>query len=300
MRCPDRSDQTHEKAMTSDPLPVPHLFDRRLLAARIERARRLGPVSFLLDRVDEDIDDRLAMVKRNFNHALDLWTPGAGLEAPRHRLKALRHVEVAGNGSESLSLESESLDLVLSALSFQFVNDLPGVLAQLRRALRPDGLLLAAMVGGDSLHELRHAFAVAEVECEGGMSPRVVPFADVRELGSLLQRAGFALPVVDRDRIIVRYDDAFALMADLRRMGATNLLNQRRRTLTRPRTMVRMAEVYRESFADPDGRLRASFEIVWLSGWAPHDSQQKPLKPGSARMSLEQAVLKAGETSKGG
>ena len=282
--------------MTSNPLPVPCLFDRRLVAARIERARRLGPVRFLLERVDADVEDRLAMVKRDFNHALDLWTPGPGLEAPRHRLRGLRHIAV-GEGAEKIGLEPESLDLVLSALSFQFVNDLPGVLAQLRQALRPDGLLLAAMVGGDSLTELRHAFAVAETECEGGMSPRVAPFADIRELGTLLQRAGFALPVVDRDRITVRYDNAFALMADLRRMGAANPLLERRRTPTRRTTMARMAEVYRERFADADGRLRASFDIVWLSGWAPHESQQKPLKPGSARISLEEAVRKAGETA---
>ena len=179
---------------------------------------------------------------------------------------------------------------MVSALAFQFVNDLPGTLVQVRRALNPDGLLLAAMVGGNSLNELREAFSVAESELEGGISPRVAPFADVRELGALLQRAGFALPVVDSDRLTVRYDSAFALMHDLRRMGATNVLSERRRTPLKRATLARMAEVYAERFADPDGRVRATFEIVWLLGWAPHESQQKPLKPGSAARRLADAL----------
>jgi SAM-dependent methyltransferase len=195
--------------------------------------------------------------------------------------------------SEPLSLQAESLDLVVSALALQFVNDLPGVLAQIRRALRPDGLLLAAMLGGDTLTELRQCFAAAEAELEGGVSPRVAPFADLRDVGALLQRAGLALPVTDVDRIVVRYDSAFDLMHDLRRMGATNILVERRRGPTRRATMLRMAEIYRERFADPDGRIRATFDVIWLLGWAPHESQQKPLKPGSAKVGLEQAVKKA-------
>ncbi len=195
--------------------------------------------------------------------------------------------------SELLPLQPESLDLALSALAFQFVNDLPGVLAQIRRALKPDGLLLAAMVGGDSLTELRQSFAAAEAECEGGVSPRVAPFADLRDIGSLLQRAGFALPVTDVDRVVVRYDSAFALMQDLRRMGATNILLERRRTPTRRATLLRMAQIYGERFADSDGRIRATFDVIWLSGWAPHESQPKPLRPGSAKASLEAAVKKA-------
>jgi hypothetical protein len=156
--------------------------------------------------------------------------------------------------------------------------------------LRPDGLLLAAMIGGDTLTELRQSFAAAEAECEGGVSPRVAPFADLRDIGSLLQRAGLALPVTDVDRVVVRYDSAFALMADLRRMGATNVLIERRRTPTRRATMLRMAQIYGERFADPDGRIRATFDVVWLSGWAPHESQQQPLQPGSAKASLADAV----------
>ena len=154
------------------------------------------------------------------------------------------------------------------------------MLAQIRRALKPDGLLLAAMIGGDTLTELRQSFAAAEAECEGGVSPRVAPFADLRDVGALLQRAGFALPVTDVDRVVVRYDNAFALMQDLRRMGATNILVERRRTPTRRATMLRMAQIYGERFADPDGRIRATFDVIWLSGWAPHESQQQAAAAG--------------------
>jgi SAM-dependent methyltransferase len=192
--------------------------------------------------------------------------------------------------AESLRLQPESFDLAISALALQFVNDLPGALAQIRRALKPDGLLLAAMIGGDTLTELRQSFAAAEAECEGGVSPRVVPLADLRDIGGLLQRAGLALPVTDLDRVVVRYDSAFALMADLRRMGATNILIERRRMPTRRATMLRMAQIYTERFADPDGRIRATFDVIWLSGWAPHESQPRPLRPGSANASLEAAV----------
>jgi hypothetical protein len=177
---------------------------------------------------------------------------------------------------------------------------LPGVLAQIRRALRPDGLLLAAMTGGETLTELRQAFAQAEAECEGGVSPHVAPTADLRDLGALLQRAGFALPVTDVDRVVVRYDSAFALMQDLRKMGATNVLVERRRKPMRRATMLRMAQFYAERFADPDGRIRATFEIVWLSGWAPHASQQQPLKPGSATASLAEAVKRRSPFPRGG
>ena len=155
---------------------------------------------------------------------------------------------------EALPFGDATLDLVVSALALQFVNDLPGTLVQIRRALKPDGLFLAALLGGDTLTELRQAFAAAESEIEGGVSPRVAPFADMRDLGALLQRAGFALPVTDVDRLTVRYDSPFALMHDLRRMGATNALVERRRRPLRRATLLRMAEIYAERFADADGR----------------------------------------------
>ncbi len=178
----------------------------------------------------------------------------------------------------------------MSALALQFVDDLPGTLIQIRRALVPDGLLLAALAGGDTLIELRQAFAAAEAEIEDGVSPRVAPSADVRDMGALLQRAGFALPVADVDRVTVRYASPLALMHDLRRMGATNPLIERSRRPLKRATLRRMIEIYNERFSDRDGRVRATFEIVWLSGWAPHESQQKPLAPGSARQRLADAL----------
>jgi SAM-dependent methyltransferase len=214
----------------------------------------------------------------------------------RAKFNALTRISVADSPDEALPLQPQSFDLVVSALALQFVNDLPGVLTQIRRALRPDGLLLAAMIGGDTLTELRQSFAAAEAECEGGVSPRVAPFADLRDIGGLLQRAGFALPVTDVDRVVVRYGNVFGLMADLRRMGATNILLERRRMPTRRATMLRLAEIYGERFADPDGRIRATFDVIWLSGWAPHEGQPKPLRPGSATASLEAAVKRGTKT----
>ena len=279
--------------MAHTPTTAPVLFDRALLRARQDRARRLGPATFLLDRVAEEMAERLHAVLREFKSAADLGTPGDQVRnALAGRLNQLARVDLPEQESEPLPLQPASLELVVSALALQFVNDLPGVLAQISRALRPDGLLLAAMIGGDTLTELRQCFAAAEAELEGGASPRVAPFADLRDVGALLQRAGLALPVTDVDRIVVRYDSAFALMQDLRRMGATNILIERRRTPTRRATMLRMARIYGERFADADGRIRATFDIVWLSGWAPHESQQQPLKPGSAKAGLAEAVKK--------
>jgi SAM-dependent methyltransferase len=277
--------------MAPNPSTAPVLFDRALLRARQLRALRFGPATFLLDRVADDMAERLHAVLREFKHAADVGTPGEQVgDALAGRVDRIAYVNLPDLESEPLPLQPGSLDLVVSALSFQFVNDLPGVLTQIRRALKPDGLLLAAMLGGDTLTELRQCFAAAEAECEGGVSPRVAPFADLRDVGALLQRAGFALPVTDVDRIVVRYDSAFALMADLRRMGATNILVERRRTPTRRATLLRMAQLYGERFADSDGRIRATFDLLWLSGWAPHESQQQPLKPGSAKAGLAEAV----------
>jgi len=261
----------------------------------------LKPATFLLDRVATDLGERLSAVLRKFDVAVDLGTPS---DAVRRVLAANRAIgTVVGAGADSndddlhvaadeelLPFAEGSLDLVVSALALQFVNDLPGALIQIRHALKPDGLLLAAMIGGDSLTELRSAFAAAESEIEGGISPRVAPFADIRELGGLLQRAGFALPVVDSERVTVRYDSALALMRDLRRMGATNILHERLRTPLKRSTLDRVRAIYADRFADVDGRVRATFEIIWLSGWVPHESQQKPLKPGSAAQRLANAL----------
>jgi SAM-dependent methyltransferase len=277
----------------------PTIFDRQLLRARRERARMQGPETFLIDRVAVELGERLSAVLRTFERAVDLGTPTdavaralAGSDKIASLVAAAPYdapLRVAAD-EEILPFAEASLDLVVSALALQFVNDLPGALIQVRRALKPDGLLLAALVGGDSLSELREAFAQAESEIEGGISPRVSPFADLRELGALLQRAGFALPVVDSDKLMVRYASVFDLMRDLRRMGATNVLNERHRTPLKRATLQRLAEIYAERFADADGRVRATFEIAWLSGWAPHESQQKPLRPGSAKARLADAL----------
>lgn len=275
--------------MTSSTPPL--LFDLNALRRQRRRAERMGAATFLRDRVSEDLAERLAVVVRDFPFAVDLGTPGVALADPQAvRISQLTHVDLLDAPGEALGLMPESLDLVLSVLALHLVNDLPGVMAQVRRALKPDGLFLAALLGGDTLTELRQSFAAAEAEVEGGVSPRVAPFADLRDLGALLQRAGFALPVADVDRIVVRYDNAFALMQDLRRMGATNVLIERRKSFSRRSTLLRMAQIYSERFADPDGRIRATFDVMWLSGWAPHESQQKPLKPGSAQMRLADAV----------
>ncbi|HEY6831730.1 MAG TPA: methyltransferase domain-containing protein [Pseudolabrys sp.] len=285
-------------------MPGPIVFDRQLLRLRRHRARALGPATFLLDRVAVEMAERLSAVLRTFDIAVDLGTPTDAVRralAESGKIGTIVAAEpdaarldpsfprVAAD-EEALPFADSSLDLVVSALALHFVNDLPGTLIQVRRALKPDGLLLAALIGGDSLIELREAFAQAESEIEGGLSPRVAPFADLRELGALMQRAGFALPVVDSDRLTVRYDTPFALMRDLRAMGATNILSERRRKPLKRATLLRMAEIYSERFADADGRLRATFEIAWLSGWAPHESQQKPLKPGSAAQRLADAL----------
>jgi len=287
-----------------------NIFDRRLLRVRQRRARRLKPATFLLDNVAVDLGERLSAILRKFDVVVDLGTPSDAVRCVLAANKNIGTVVAVGpNGDggrmhvtadeEALPFAEGSLDLLVSALALQFVNDLPGALIQIRRALKPDGLLLAALIGGDSLIELRLAFAAAESEMEGGASPRVAPFADIRELGGLLQRAGFALPVVDSERVTVRYDSALALMRDLRRMGATNILRERLRTPLKRGTLERVREIYADRFADADGRVRATFEIIWLSGWVPHESQQKPLKPGSAAQRLADALgtteLPAGE-----
>lgn len=278
-----------------------HIFDRQLLRVRRRRATRIGPATFLIDRVAAELAERLAAVLRSFDLAVDLGSPTDALARTLSgRVGTLITADVLADrrrrtpavvaDEEALPFREGSLDLIVSALALQFVNDLPGTLIQIRRALKPDGLLLAALIGGDSLSELRAAFAEAEAECEGGASPHVAPFVDVREAGALLQRAGFALPVTDVEHLTVRYESVFALMQDLRRMGATNVLIERRRQPLQRRTLRRLAEIYAEHFADPDGRVRATFDIIWMSGWAPHESQQKPLRPGSAAIRLADAL----------
>lgn len=280
---------------------TPIIFDRALIARRRKAAHARGGVpDFLVASAVSDLDLRLAAVNRRFETVLDLGSGGLAAEALRASGKAGRivvaDVLAAGPGAdvvvddEALPFEAGSFDLVVSTLSLQATNDLPGALVQIRRMLKPDGLFLGAMLGGDTLFELRASLIEAESAVAGGASPRVAPFADLRTLAGLLQRAGLALPVADVDPLTVRYDHLFALMADLKASGATNaLVHRSRRPLPRG-VLARAAEIYAERFADADGRIRATVEIVSLSGWAPHESQQKPLAPGSARMRLADAL----------
>lgn len=294
----------------------PLIFDRALIRRRLARARKASLAEFLIAHVAEDLSERLKPVLRVFPLAIELGgatahasraLAGSGKVETVLRLSTLPPSRDDGFATavvdeEVLPLGEASVDLVASLLSLQAVNDLPGALAQIKRALRPDGLFIACLLGGDSLTELRQSFAQAEAELAAGVSPRVAPFADARELGALLQRAGFALPVSDVEKLTVRYGDAFALMRDLRAMGMTNPLVERPRSPLRRATLLRAAQIHAERFADPDGRLRATFELVWLSGWAPHESQQRPLRPGSAKTRLADALgvseLKAGEKAK--
>ncbi|GGE52791.1 methyltransferase [Agaricicola taiwanensis] len=285
-------------------MAAPQIFDRKLLARRRARAAAAGHADdVLLPLVAEDLGDRLSAVLRDFPLAIDLGTPGPDVAATVSRVsrvgtvfRVADTVEALPSGTavladaEHLPFGDQSLDLVVSALALHWVNDLPGTLIQIRRSLKPDGLFLAAMVGGDTLTELRQSFAQAESEVLGGLSPRVAPFVDVRDLGALLQRAGFALPVTDVDRLTFRFGSIFGLFRDLRLLAATNVLAERLRQPLSRRLLARAAEIYAERFSDPDGRLRATVDIVWLSGWAPHESQQKPQKPGSAKMRLADAL----------
>ncbi len=289
-------------------MAAPLVFDRPLVRRRLMRARAGGYADFLLARAAEDLTERLATVLRPFPLALDVGTPtpaardallASGRAEAVLRVSPTPEAGAAVGDEEALPAAEGRFDLAVSLLSLQSVNDLPGALIQIRRALRPDGFFLACLFGGATLTELRQSFTAAEAELEGGVSPRVAPFAEVRDLGALLQRAGFALPVTDVDTAVVRYATPFGLLKDLRAMGLTSALQERRRAPLRRATLIRAMEIYAERFSDPDGRVRATFDIVWLSGWAPHESQQQPLKPGSAKARLADA-LKAIEVGPGG
>jgi SAM-dependent methyltransferase len=290
-------------------LAPPQIFDRGLINRRLDRAwahaRGQAQADFLLVRAADDLRDRLSLVKRRFALAADFGSPGPhGAAAVAATGQADCIIRVAptkasvGTGDflpavgdlERLPTADGRLDLAVSLLALQTVNDLPGALLQMRRALKGDGFLIAAIVGGDTLTELRQSLTIAESEILGGASPRVAPFVDVRALGGLAQRAGLALPVVDLDRVVVRYPDMFALFADLRAMGGASALQARSRKPLRREVLLRAAAVYAERFADPDGRLRATFDLVWLAAWAPHESQPKPLEPGSAKVRLADAL----------
>ncbi|HVK81732.1 MAG TPA: methyltransferase domain-containing protein [Verrucomicrobiae bacterium] len=275
----------------------PRPFEPRLVRQRKRRAKAsFRDASFLHERVAADLADRLEAIPRPFPRVLALGGGGLFSEeiAARPELAArIGHVietDLAEIDPEHLPYAAHSFDLIVSPLALHWVNDLPGALIQLRVALKPDGLLLASLFGGATLHELRLVLIEAESELTGGAGPRVAPFADLQDIAGLLQRAGYALPAADRDVVVVRYGEPMRLLADLRVMGETAALSERSpRGLSR-RILARAFDIYRERFSDEDDRVRATFEILTATGWAPHESQQKPLRPGSARTRLADAL----------
>jgi len=279
------------------------LFDR---ACVIRNRLRSRVPSFLVTEVAARLSDRLLDIQRTFPAALDFsGRPGLSEALSASGAREARGIEtlfsvadgpvVAVDGvpviadSEMLPVGGGKIDLAMSVMALHWANDLPGSLVQIRRALRPDGLLLAAFLGGDTLTELRDCLSAAEIEISGGISPRIIPFTDLRDAGGLLQRAGFALPVADQDRINVTYASPTALMHDLRAMGETNALSQRRKHFTSRTVFARAAELYAQRYTE-EGRICATFDVIYLTGWAPHESQQKPLRPGTATARLANAL----------
>ena len=297
-----------------------NLFEFAALAGRRDRAMRLGFASgvggkagggadFLHREVAGLLAERLSEVTRDFPRIALIGT-GAGVVASALRPDGVGLTQLdpspamaSAAGAEVLSGDTLPLaegahDLVVSTLLLHTANDPVGQLIQMRRALSPDGLMLAALFGGQTLNELRASLAEAEVECEGGLSPRVSPMAEIRDLGGLLQRAGFAMPVADSERLTVTYASPLRLMRELRAMGETNILTARRRQPMRRATLMRACDIYAQHFGTPDGRVRATFEIIFLTGWAPGPDQPTALRPGSATSRLADA-LKTEEISTG-
>ncbi len=283
----------------SEPKPI---FDSALLTQRRNRAAAGADAhDFLLARAADDIAERIGIVQRTFPLALDFGShhgilgrriaalPSVGqvvsYDAAETLLARAQPPRVAG-ALDALPFGDGAFDLIVSGLILHLIDDLPGTLIQIRRALKPDGLFMASLLGGQTLRELREAWLQAEVELTGGASPRVAPFADVRDLGGLLQRAGFALPVADSDVVTVTYRDPLALMREVKGMGASNMLSERRRVPVTRGLLLRAAAIYAERYGGADGRVTATFEILTLTAWAPHESQQQPLKPGSAKARL--------------
>lgn len=275
-----------------------HVFDRRQIARQRTRcAKQEGDHTFLMSWTMREIGERLALIRRNFPVCVQIGGRGPALDAKAAGIQTQIVTDLSGdllNGhkyavrcdEEFLPFADSSIDLVTSALALHTVNDLPGCLLQIRKSLRPDGLFLAGILGGETLHELRRCLADAELEICGGVSPRIAPFADKPQAAGLLQRAGFSLPVVESEIITVTYESVFALMHDLRFMGEGNAIAARNKTFSRRDIFLRAADLYAQNYVEGDGRIVASFEIIFLLGWSPHESQQKPLPRGSAKTRL--------------
>jgi len=289
------------------------IFDRHLVRVRRDRAAAEGDCDFLHTEIAQRLADRLDDIRHDFPVALDLGCRNGSLTRRierRYGITTLLRCDLSpamarragplalAGDEEALPFGPASFDLVISNLSLHWVNDLPGALAQIRMALKPNGLFLAAMLGGETLHELRACLLEAEIEETGGGSPRVSPFAELRDAGALLQRAGFALPVADLDRITVTYDTPLKLLNDLRGMGESNAVHERPRGLARRNVLFRAMTLYQDRYGQPDGRIPATFDVLFMHGWSPHRSQQKPLRPGAAGTRLA-AALNGEERSAG-
>ena len=273
------------------------IFDRERLKLKRARAKAdFSHYNFLFEWVKTNLLDRLDVIQRDYQRVVQLGARGGAIldHAVVCDLNAPFSPHVIAD-EEYLPFSPQSLDCVISALNLHSVNDLPGALLQIKQALKPDGLFIAALFGGETLYELRSALSATEMEMRGGLSPRVFPFADKQELGALLQRAGFALPVVDSEIVTVSYEHIFKLMDDLRGMGEGNVIAARDKRYVGKEFFMRAGRHYADNFAENGGRIPASFEIIFLIGWAPHDNQQKPLRPGSAQNRLADA-LKSKET----
>jgi SAM-dependent methyltransferase len=287
-------------------MTAPRVFDRDLLVARRTRiAATAAAHDFLLRRAADDLVERLEIVNRRFEVALDLGSHHGVLAEALSQIRGIPLVVALDDTEpllrkapspkvladpEALPFRADAFDLVVSALTLHHVNDLPGTLAQVFQLLKPDGLMLATLLGGRTLSELREVMVEAELEADGGVSPRVAPFADIRDLGGLLQRAGFALPAVDADLVTVTFSSALAFLAEVRGMGCGNVLVERRRMPMSRALLGRVLDLYHARHGGPDGRVRATFELVTMTGWTPHATQQRPLKPGSAQVSLLDAL----------
>ncbi len=286
-----------------------NIFDRRLLRKRRDRsAKLLDDQDNLITTTALELIDRLGLIKRDFPLALNLGSHGGLLETllkgpgQKPLVGALITSDLSFKmiakapglqivaDEETLPFGRQTFDLVTSLLGLHLVNDLPGALTQIRQALKPDGLFLGALFGGETLKELRNAFVQAELEIDGGASPRIAPSIDVQSMGQLLQRAGFALPVIDIERLVITHESPFDLFRLLRQTAQSNILIERKKSPLRRKTLNRACELYAAQYSDPDGRIKATFEVIFALGWAPHDSQQKPLRPGSAKVKLAEAL----------
>jgi len=268
------------------------IFDRDLLNKKRARAAlNFDDADFLFTWVIDNLRDRLEVIQRDYDVIAQLGGRGGKIIEGSlvYDLNDAFSPDVIAD-NEFLTLKPQSHDLIISALDMHSVNDLPGALLQIKQALKPDGLFIAAVFGGETLHELRTSLSETEMTLRGGLSPRVFPFADKQEFGALLQRAGFALPVVDSEIVTVTYEHMFKLMSDIRGMGESNIIAARDKRYVGKDFFIKAAQHYAENYAESDGRIPASFEIIFLIGWAPHDSQQKPLQPGSAKERLADAL----------